>query len=162
MTLRCPAAGPTGWDWGSLRALCLREAQRVLGRGAAAEDAAQEAAIRAWRQRGRCLTPERPGPWIATIARREALRIAAERVEHPYEETHDEPAPSHEATVEARVDLWRALGRLEPDDRRLLAARYWQDLTQDHAAVVLGLPAGTVKVRLHRLRSRLREILAEP
>ena len=161
MTCRPLVAGPAGWDWLRLRALCLREAQRVLGRGAAAEDAAQEAVIRAWRQRARCLTPDRPEPWITTIARREALRIAALPRETPIEEDHHQAARPHEADVEARVDLRRAMLGLSPDDRKLLIARYWRDLTQDHAAVVLNLPAGTVKVRLHRLRIRLREVLAE-
>jgi RNA polymerase sigma-70 factor (ECF subfamily) len=161
MTRRPPAAGPAGWDWLRLRAVCLREAQRVLGRGAAAEDAAQEAAIRAWRQRARCLTPDRPEPWIRTIARREALRIAAQPGEGPIEEDHHDPAPAREPEVEARVDVRRAMLGLSPEDRKLLVARYWHDLTQDHAAVVMNLPAGTVKVRLHRLRIRLREVLTE-
>ena len=161
MTSRPLAAGPAGWDWLRLRALCLREAQRVLGRGAAAEDAAQEAAIRAWRQRRACLTPDRPEPWITTIARREALRIAAQSRETSYEEHHHESVPAHALDVDLRVDVQRAILGLSREDRHLLIARYWHDLTQDHAAVVLNLPAGTVKVRLHRLRKRLREVLAE-
>ena len=66
------------WDWGLVRAQCLREAQGVLGQSGGAEDAAQEAAVRAWRRQDSCLTPERPQPWVATIARNEALRIAAQ------------------------------------------------------------------------------------
>src|SRR3954468_258092 len=94
MTSRSPAAGPASWDWLRLRALCLREAQRVLGRGAAAEDAAQEAAVRAWRQRSRRLPPARPAPWATTPARREALRIAAQPRETPYEDHDHEPVPA--------------------------------------------------------------------
>jgi RNA polymerase sigma-70 factor, ECF subfamily len=162
MTCHLAAAEAAGWDWLRLRALCLREAQRVLGRGHSAEDAAQEAAIRAWRQRARCLTPDRPEPWITTIARREALRIAAVPREDPIDD-HDAgaQAPAHEPIVETRIDVGRALSTLSPEDRGLLVARYWHDLTQDRAAVVLDLPSGTVKVRLHRLRRALREILAD-
>jgi RNA polymerase sigma-70 factor (ECF subfamily) len=156
------AAGPIGWDWTWARALCLREAQRVLGRNAAAEDAAQEAVIRAWRQRARCRTPERPDPWIATIARREALRLAAGDRERPLEDVSGGEAPSPEASVVLRADVHRALATLDPRDRRLLAARYWGDLTHVQSANCLGLPVGTVKVRLHRLTGRLREILDEP
>src|SRR4051794_12269275 len=68
--------GAVEWDWGELRQRCLRETRRVLGQGGAAEDATQEALIRAWRQRDSCQDPRRPGPWISTIARREALRLA--------------------------------------------------------------------------------------
>src|SRR5881396_1341718 len=128
------AAGPIGWDWTWARALCLREAQRVLGRNAAAEDAAQEAVIRAWRQRSRCRTPERPDPWIATIARREALRLAAGDRERPLEDVSGGEAPSPEASVVLRTDVHRALATLDARDRRLLAARYWGDLTHVQSA----------------------------
>src|SRR5947208_11749441 len=121
MSDQAPAAGPIGWDWSWARALCLREAQRVLGRNAAAEDAAQEAVIRAWRQQARCRTPERPDPWIATIARREALRlvVAGDR-ERPLEEVGGDEAPSPEASVVVHADLHRALATLDARDRRLL------------------------------------------
>jgi len=38
--------------------------------------------------------------------------------------------------------------------------RYWLDLTQEEAARLLGIPEGTAKVRLHRLRHTLRAELA--
>src|SRR3954453_18187781 len=71
------AGGAFEWDWGDLRQRCLRETRRVLGQGGAAEDATQEALIRAWGQRDSWQDPRRPGPWISTIAPREALRLAA-------------------------------------------------------------------------------------
>lgn len=60
------------------------------------------------------------------------------------------------ATVE-RADLHAALRRLSDRDRRLLALRYEEDLTQAAIATRLGIPEGTVKVRLHRARNRLRQ-----
>ena len=57
------------WDWGLVHAHCLREAEGVLGLSGSAEDAAQEATVRAWRRRDNCQTPDRPQPWVATIAR---------------------------------------------------------------------------------------------
>ena len=66
---------PGGWDWGWVRKTCWEEARRVLGPSAAAEDAAQEAAIKAWRHHASCRTPEHPRPWLAAIARREAFRL---------------------------------------------------------------------------------------
>jgi RNA polymerase sigma-70 factor, ECF subfamily len=53
-----------------------------------------------------------------------------------------------------------ALAELGPDDRSLLKMRYGEDLTQPAVADALGLPEGTVKVRLHRLRT-LHERLKE-
>src|SRR3982751_3553784 len=128
MTHLRPAAGTAGWDWSRARVVCLREAQRVLGRGATAEDAAQEAILRAWCHRERCDTPERPDPWLTTIARREALRLAARRRESVLEESMHEVQPSPESELVIRVDVRRALAPLGSEDRRLLAARYWGDL----------------------------------
>jgi RNA polymerase sigma-70 factor (ECF subfamily) len=58
-------------------------------------------------------------------------------------------------TVE-RADVQAALRRLSRRDRELLALRYGEDLTQAAIAVRLGIPEGTVKVRLHRARDKLR------
>lgn len=148
------------WDWAAMRELCLREAARVLGHGAAADDAAQEAMCRAWRYRAR-IRREAASGWLATVARREALRIAGRAPEAELFEHHVEPSASHEEQSALRVDVARGLETLADHDRRLLAARYWLDLTQAEAARSLDLAEGTVKVRLHRVRGRLRDLLIE-
>jgi RNA polymerase sigma-70 factor (ECF subfamily) len=150
-----------GWDWAAARTVCLRQARAILGSGAAAEDAAQEALVRAWRMRDNCQTPEAPDPWLSAIARREALRVAARRRERPLEEAGDPAAPSHEVEAVLRADVARAVSTLPDDDRQLLGERYWRDLTQSEVADRLQLAEGTVKVRLHRIRARLRENLSE-
>jgi RNA polymerase sigma-70 factor (ECF subfamily) len=150
----------TPWCWSALRRISLQEAQRLLGDPHDAEDAAQEAAIRAWRQRGACRRTDDPGPWMRQIARREALRLTARRrpaaldpgdlaapAEHPSEALHE------------RIDLQRALRSLEEGDRTVLVARYALDLKQRTIAEALGIPEGTAKVRLHRARARLRDAL---
>jgi RNA polymerase sigma-70 factor (ECF subfamily) len=58
-----------------------------------------------------------------------------------------------------RVDVQAALRRLAPADRQLLSLRYELDLTQPAIATRLGLPEGTIKVRLHRARAKLRSEL---
>ena len=65
------------------------------------------------------------------------------------------------ATVE-RADLHAALGRLGERDRQLLELRYDEDLTQAAIASRLGIPEGTVKVRLHRARNKLRRAFVAP
>jgi RNA polymerase sigma factor (sigma-70 family) len=57
--------------------------------------------------------------------------------------------------------VWRALERLSDSDRELVLLTVWDDLGPAEAASVLGLSPGTVRVRLHRARSRLREHLAD-
>jgi RNA polymerase sigma-70 factor, ECF subfamily len=153
---------PPDWDWTIVRALCLRETRRVLGPSSAAEDAAQEAAIRAWRHRGRCRTPARPDPWIATIARREAFRMLSQRNEQSLDEDLDtSDTRQHSAELVEALDLRRAVRALEGPDRRLLIGRYWQDLSNSELALELGIAESTVRVRLHRLRRRLRHTLVE-
>src|SRR3954464_11149621 len=70
------------WDWADLRRRSRAEALRVLGDPYTADEAAQEAMTRAWRQRHRCRTPGRPTAWVAQIARNEALRVRAGERRH--------------------------------------------------------------------------------
>lgn len=103
------------------------------------------------------------------IARNEALRLLDKRrLRSERELLDDETILSTVADDKAeqqREDLLRKLqvgevvGRLSVDDRRLLALRYSDDLSQPEVARMLGIPEGTVKVRLHRIRRRLRKDL---
>ena len=56
-------------------------------------------------------------------------------------------------------DLARALGRLSEGERDLLLLVAWGDLSFDQAAAALGIPPGTARSRLHRLRAKLRKHL---
>jgi RNA polymerase sigma factor (sigma-70 family) len=162
MTQRtAPATRGHDWDWGKVRAVCLRETRRLLGSSPAADDAAQDAALRAWRHRGRCRTPGAPEPWIKTIARREALRTLAQCSDLSIED-HDVADTRQELTdLVDSLDVRRALSGLDSQDRRLLIGHYWQDLPNSELAMQLGLAEATVRVKLHRLRRRLRDILVE-
>ena len=150
------------WDWGPARARCLREAQRILRSRAEAEDAVQEAFLRAWHYSDRCRTPDAPLQWLLQITRNEALRVLRQNGGGPeLREMAGEPSAEDPALASAadRVDVRRALADLSHDDRRMLDLRYTDDLTQPGVAAAMGVPEGTVKVRLHRLRTRLRVAL---
>jgi RNA polymerase sigma-70 factor, ECF subfamily len=149
------------WDWGLVRAQCLREAQGVLGQSGGAEDAAQEAAVRAWRRQDSCQTPERPQPWVATIARNEALRIAVRRLTDPLEAAGEPAEASHEDEVLGHADMNRAIAGLSGTDRDVIRGRYWDDLDYRQLGRLLHVPEGTARVRLHRALARLREALVE-
>lgn len=158
---RATAPPPTErWDWELARARCLREARRVL-RSAEAEDAVQEAFLRAWRGRAACRTPDAPLPWLLQITRNEALRLLRQNARGEIPRHGEEAATEDQelATTAARIDVGRVLADLSHDDRRLLELRYTDDMTQPGVAAALGIPEGTVKVRLHRLRMRLRVAL---
>jgi RNA polymerase sigma-70 factor (ECF subfamily) len=139
-----------GWDWARVHRLALGETRRVLGTGAEAEDAAQEAAIRAWRRRATCKGAR--AAWVRAIARNEALRaIDRRRDETQLAEVAVEAEPAAD-----NHDVRAAVRTLDESDRLLVLLRYWADLTQPEVARLTALPEGTVKVRLHRARERLR------
>jgi RNA polymerase sigma-70 factor (ECF subfamily) len=148
-------------DWLRLREYCLREALPILRDRDDAEEAAQEALLRAWRHRS-ARRSEAWSPWVRTIARNEALRIVERRRRFALREVHAdaEPAdpsaaPEPDGAVEA-IWLRTLLDPLRQEERDLLRLRYEEDLTNPEIARRLGMPEGTVKVRLHRIRVRLR------
>jgi RNA polymerase sigma-70 factor (ECF subfamily) len=154
------------WDWTDLRRRSRAEAFRVLGDHYTADEAAQEAMTRAWRQRDRCRTPGAPEPWVAQIARNEALRLRAGEkkqsdvaVRVAEERKGARLAPEDELID--TVSVQQVLSALTLEERRLIDLRYKDDLAQPAIAEILGLPEGTVKVRLHRLRKRLRKVMTE-
>ena len=149
------------WNWNLVRAQCLREARGVLGSSGTAEDAAQEAAVRAWRRRDSCQTPDRPAPWISRIARNEALRFVRP-VRTDFLDENDFPAEeSHEDEVLGKADLARAIDGLNGIDRELVRGRFWDDLDYRQLSLRLDISEGTARVRLHRALGRLREALVE-
>lgn len=114
--------------------------------------------IRAWRKRSTLRNSAARKSWLATIVRNEALREFARKRPDPIdtiEVTHGDDDERVLATVE-RADLHAALDRLNQRDRQLVRLRYDEDMTQEAIAHRLGIPLGTVKVRLHRVRAKLR------
>jgi RNA polymerase sigma-70 factor, ECF subfamily len=163
------AADPGAWEWASARQRCLREARRILGNRDDAEEAVQEAFVRAWRKRGACRTPGAPLPWLLQITRNEAMRLAARRSRRQASEIPDaEPEAAPDMSADTPLDqaltsvaTEQALSTLGEDERNLLRLRYEEDLTQGQVAAALGVPEGTVKVRLHRARARLKGVAGD-
>lgn len=147
------------WDWEALRVRCLKEARSMGGSSADAEDIVQEALTRAWRMRHQCHDDRRPTPWVLQITRNEALRHHGRRSDYPVDpqlEKRREPSTPGLDPVLDRIVMTAAMRTLAKDDQTVLMLRYARDLSQPGVAIVLGVPEGTVKVRLHRARARLR------
>lgn len=152
----------------------LRVATVVLGSTEGAPDAVQTATLRAWRARHR-LDPDRGfRAWYLRIvantarnerrsrSRRAALAVKAAAVPTT-DHTIDTVTPEAAAVTSAERQIVLAgLNRLSADDRLILALRYFEDMTQSDIAQVLGCPVGTVKSRLSRAMSRLRQVLPSP
>jgi len=158
--------GWDSWDWAGLRASCLREARRVLSSEHDAEEAAQDALLRAWRGRGGQRAAGGESWWVRRIARNEALRRASRQTlrQDLYTEDYAKlleglPASQDLSLLAEIIDLRNAIAELAPKDALLLKLRYEGDLTQGRLARLAGVPEGTVKIRLHRIRGRLRERL---
>ena len=133
-------------------------AYRYASNPSEAEDIAQDALLRAWRRRSTLRDSERRNQWLATIVRNEAFRQHARVRPDPTSTIEFSEGAEDEqvlATVEL-ADIHAALALLNERDRRLLEMKYEEDLTQAMIARRLGIPEGTVKVRLHRARNRLR------
>lgn len=123
-----------------------------------AEDIAQDALLRAWRRRSTLRDSSRRNEWLGTIVRNEAFRQHSRVRPDPVDTVDEWEAAEDEGIVSTveRADVRAIIDRLSERDRKLIELRYEEDLTQEAIARRLGLPDGTVKVRLHRLRHRLR------
>lgn len=72
----------------------------------------------------------------------------------------DRVAERVDAGSDARAVL-AAVAALESADRELLVLIVWEELRHDEVAQVLGIPIGTVRSRLHRIRRQLRKSMSE-
>jgi RNA polymerase sigma-70 factor (ECF subfamily) len=136
-----------------------------------AEDAAQEAFVKAYAALGRFRAGSPFRPWLLRIVTNEARnrrRSAGRRAGLALRAAEDRPsgvaAPSPETAVlasETRAALLAALNRLRDEDREVIGARYLLDLSEAETADALGIPRGTVKSRLSRALGRLRAVLTD-
>jgi RNA polymerase sigma factor (sigma-70 family) len=151
--------------------LAVRTAFLVTGHAEDAQDAAQEAFTKAYYGLGR-FEPDRPfRPWLLRIVvnearnRRKATRRRAELTLRAFDHQHlDSGEPGPEAALlanERRTALLDALAMLREQDRLAIAYRYFFDLSEAELAEALGVARGTVKSRLSRALSRLRDALAK-
>ncbi len=149
--------------------LAFRTAVHITGQAADAEDAAQEAFVKAYYALGRFRAGAPFRPWILRIVANEARnrRTAQSRrvslaLRAADAQASGDTALSPEAAAEAaerRGVLHGALKDLREDDRLVLTYRYFLDLSEGEMAEVLGCARGTVKSRLSRAMGRLRERL---
>jgi RNA polymerase sigma factor (sigma-70 family) len=148
--------------------IAYRTAYLIAGQ-AEAEDAAQQAFVKAYHALDR-FDQSRPfRPWLLRIVanearnlRRSAGRRAGLELALSGQPEAVEPSPEHASIArERRKALLRAMGRLSETDREVLGLRYFLDLSEAEMGEALGVPPGTVKSRLSRAMDRLREAAAE-
>jgi RNA polymerase sigma-70 factor, ECF subfamily len=154
-----------------------RQAYWILGEPEAAEDAAQEAFLRAFRN----LSSYNGGPfrpWILKITTNYCLDQLRQRKTHPnipidlYDEYEDEvetppwikdPGTSVEESLvraEERARIMNCIRKLPADYRTAITLVDLQELDYSEAAAVMGVPLGTFKSRLFRARMLLQKSLS--
>jgi RNA polymerase sigma factor (sigma-70 family) len=147
------------------REVAFRTAWLITRSSAEAEDAAQEAFVKAHRALHRFRLGEPWRPWLLAIVANEARnrrRSAGRRDGLAVRAAAAEPAASAAApetellSGERRAELLAALARLRDDDQLVLGCRYLLDLSERETAHALGCRPGTVKSRTSRALDRLR------
>ena len=149
--------------------VAFRTAYLVTRDAAEAEDAAQEAFVKAYRALDRFREGSPFRPWLLRIVgntarnrRRSAGRQAGLRLRAQAEAPRIASAPSPEAGLledERRRALLDAINALPADDRLVVGARYFLDLSEAEIAALAGVAPGTVKSRLFRARRKLADAI---
>ena len=151
--------------------IAFRTAWVITRSAADAEEAAQDAFVKAYAALGRFREGAPFRPWLLAIVANEArnrvrsagrrtglaLRVAEER-------RPDDAVPSPEAALldsERRTQLLAAIDRLGEADRAVIGCRYLLELSEEETAAALGCARGTVKSRVSRALERLRAELGE-
>ena len=138
-------------------------ASRILRDQYAAEDAVQEALVRAWRDLPGLREPDRFDAWLHRLlvhacadqgrrARRFRPEVGGVEI--------DPPEPSDDvARVADRDELERAFLQLSVEHRSVMVLVHYVGLTAPEVASMLGVPPGTVYSRLHYAARQMRELL---
>lgn len=139
-------------------------AYRLVGDPIEAEDVVQESYLRIFRGLGGFRGEARFETWMHRIVTNTAFNQMRRRGRFGIvteEEKLDRPVPDRsEELATQRDELERALARLPEGQRVVLVLKDVYDLSCREIGEEVGIEEGAVKVRLHRARKRLREILA--
>jgi RNA polymerase sigma-70 factor (ECF subfamily) len=140
-----------------LAGLLLRDSAR-------AEDALQEALLRAWRDLPRLREPQRFEAWLRRLvvnaSHDEGRRARRRRGEQPLEPFHEPGTAGGIGELFDRDELARGFHRLKGDERTAIALRFYLDLSSTEAAEAMGIREVTYRSRLHRALKVLRAALS--
>jgi RNA polymerase sigma-70 factor, ECF subfamily len=136
-----------------------RLAHVILGERAEAEDATHDAFVTAWGKWSTLRDPELFEHWFDRIL----VNTCRNRLRHTSRRRIKDLSPALESVasdaygpMHDRGLLSPAMAQLAPDQRVVIALRFYRDLSIDQIAARLGVRAGTVKSRLHRALRGLR------
>jgi RNA polymerase sigma-70 factor (ECF subfamily) len=144
-----------------------RYAVRMLGNRDDAQEALQDAFVRAYRALGRCDDPERFGSWLFSILVNRCRTTGARSTRRARTFVTDDVAaraasqnhPAEQAAWREEID--RALDQLDPDQREAFLLKHVEGLSYDEMADVTGVGVSALKMRVKRACDRLRGLLQE-
>jgi RNA polymerase sigma-70 factor (ECF subfamily) len=135
----------------------------ILRDADAADDAAQETLVRAWRDLPGLRDPERFEAWLHRVLVR-ACGDQARRRQRDRDRRTDVEPERHTSDASQRLadrdEMERALARLSVEQRTAVVLHYYLGLSHPEIAEASGLPIGTVKSRLSRALDVLQAALA--
>lgn len=143
---------------------------RMLSDGGEAEDAAQEAFLRAYAQLRRYDPTRSFKTWLFSIAhhhcidrirKRRLLWLSLDEPLPPHPALHDPALGPEDASArrEQTEIIQHLLAELPPEDRGVIVMRYWNDLSYEEIAEATRNTVSSVKSRLHRARGALAQKL---
>jgi RNA polymerase sigma-70 factor (ECF subfamily) len=129
----------------------------ILGDRDQAEDAVQEAAVKAWRKLRSLRERSSLKPWFLAIVANQCRAMRRQRWWSVIRRADFElpSGPGEDRTVQT-LDLDRAIDRLGPDDRLALYLHFYQDLTYEEVGHVMGSSMTAARSRIHRAVERMR------
>ena len=149
--------------------VAYRVAAAITGRSADAEEAMQNGFVKAYRSLHRFRVGAAFKPWLLRIVVNEAHNVLRAERRHVRlatraAERHERSIAGADEAVIAREEVESVLGslaRLPDADRLALALRYFAELPDTEAAVLVGTSTEAYRVRLVRARKRLQALLEE-
>jgi RNA polymerase sigma-70 factor (ECF subfamily) len=164
---RAQAGDDAAIDWllARYRRRVVRLAAHILRRSGDAEDAAQEAFVRAFRNLHTFRGSGRFYTWLYQIVVRVCLdmrRLARWDAEAPIEALGAEAGSDAELNaIDSRILVEALLDRLSPPMRATLVLRELEGLDYEAIALVLKIPVGRVRWRLHAARAEFQKLVGE-
>jgi RNA polymerase sigma-70 factor, ECF subfamily len=141
---------------------------RFVGNETVAEDLLSDVFFDVWQQAGRFEGRAAVTTWLLSIARYKALSARRRRTEAELDETIEttvaDSADNPEVALQrkSRNELVRAaLMKLSPDHREIIDLVYYHEKSVDDCALILNIPAATVKTRMFYARKKLADLVQE-
>lgn len=146
----------------------FRLAYSILGNRAAAEDAAQDALLRAWRALDRYNNSggASVSTWLYAITRNTALSLREYHARRLTAALDAIPEPQSAAASsspdqQSEQELWNLVADLPEPYRRVIVLFHMEEKSYEETAAMLGLPLNTVRTHLHRARKLLGDKIIE-